>query len=115
MAVVEAGFLANRERSQVTREMIQAEYAKIGFANITDYLSFSDKGVAVKDSEGIETEKLAGLVEVSETVTQFGGSIKVKMGDKKGALDSLCRMNGLFIDKLDIIKHPHEQALSELD
>ncbi len=100
--------LANR--ANVTAERVLAEYAKIAFANVGD----------LYDAEGA----LVPVHELDEDVTAAIGSIevaslrlgdkdpkkagarsvttKIKMNDKKGALDSIARHLGMFQDKVDV-------------
>ncbi len=112
--VLELGFKAQRARGRVTREKIEAEYAKLAFSNIKNYLSFGPSGISVKDSSEMSDDMLAAIAEVSETVTIHGGSFKLKMSDKKMALDSLSRMHGLFKDsKLDL-SDPVKQLLEHI-
>ncbi len=40
------------------------------------------------------------LTEISQTKVKDGGSVKFKLHDKKGALDSVARHLGMFNDKL---------------
>jgi phage terminase small subunit len=83
----------------VSKESVLVEMARLGFSNISDYLSFGPDGVTLKDSSGMTREKLAAIAEASETTTKDGGTIRFKMHDKKGALDSLGEHVGLFQKK----------------
>lgn len=101
-----------QKRTEITQERIMAEYAKIGFADIKSVMKWSPSlgiqtdgddviqtnGVMLKDSDELPPEVSASIAEVSQT--QQG--IKIKMHDKKGALDSMARVLGLFNDKMSI-------------
>lgn len=96
---------------EITQERILKEYAKLAFANSEDFFDWAE-GVRV-DKTGAELETgivilkkkteipskfLAAIQSIEET--QQG--IKIKLYDKKGALDSLAKIKGMFIDKQEI-------------
>lgn len=91
------------ERLDVSVDRIVQEYAKMAFSKITDYLSFSSKGVKLKDSESIGDDALAAVLEVSErSATEFDRrSISFKLHGKQSALDALAKHAGMFAEKLD--------------
>lgn len=115
--------LAERERRmhekfEVTKERILAEYAKIGFADIRKTVRWRgeliteednpdggdvlvikniyDNRVELISSEDIDDETAAAIAEVSQTPQ---GGLKIKFHDKKGALDSMSKTLGMFIEK----------------
>ena len=79
------------KKLEITRERIIEELAAIGFANITDFLSFGPDGVILKHSEDIEEIKLRAVSEASETKTETGGSVKFKLHSKLNALADLVK------------------------
>lgn len=85
---------AKRASADIEARRVLEEYARIGFSNISDYLSFGPDGVTVNDSREIPRELLAAVSEVSETRTQHGSTIKFKMHNKTAALDAICRVLG---------------------
>lgn len=96
-----------REKAEVTAERIVQEYAKIAFLDIADLVD--DSGTMKRISEIPEDARraIAGL-EVSEIFDGDGeckhviGLLKkIKLSDKKGALDSLARHLGMFVDKVE--------------
>lgn len=100
------------DKLEVTRERILAEYAKIAFSDITDFLKVEEiEGrnqqtgeyvgipvVTVFPTDGMPKQRTAALSEIRQTKE----GISVKMHDKKGALDSLARHLGMFNDKLEL-------------
>ena len=52
-----------------------------------------------RSSAQLTDDQARCVAEVAETVTQHGGSKKFKLHDKKGALDSLARCMGLFVER----------------
>jgi phage terminase small subunit len=97
-----------RERLHVTADRIVEEYAKLGFANMGDYLD------AVKGGdhyfETLDRDQRAALSEVVvEQYTDGRGDdarevkrMKFKVHDKKAALDSMARNLGMFIDRTEV-------------
>lgn len=103
------------KRTEITADMVLKEYAKLGFSNITDYLSVEVKLVTVdRDSEGKPITELQQVVSIFETdmvpedkmravaeIKQTKEGIALKLHDKKGALDSMARHLGMFLDKVE--------------
>jgi phage terminase small subunit len=82
------------DRAQVTQDDVVRELARVGFSNISNYLTFGQDGVVLKASSDIPPEAMCAVSEVSETRTKDGGSVRFKMHNKISALDSLCRILG---------------------
>ncbi|MFC1694129.1 terminase small subunit [Candidatus Latescibacterota bacterium] len=95
------------ERTEITSDMIVVELAKIGFANMSDYVKWNTSGITLKDSTKLSLEQSVCVSEVSETKTKNGGSVKIKLHDKKGALELLGRHLGMFTDKQE---HVHSMT-----
>lgn len=105
-----------KERNMVTIERVLAEYAKIGFSNIADYLKVDDfevtvgrneegepikrtiRGVEIFKTGEIDKDKLCAVAEIRETKE----GISLKLHDKKGALDSMGKHLGMFTDKVEL-------------
>ena len=89
------------------RRRIVEEYCRIAFANMEDYMWVTEDGAGVLDLSMLDREQAAAISEVhSEVYTEGRGddaeSVKksrIKLIDKKGALDSLARIDGLFVDR----------------
>lgn len=92
---------------RVTPEKIIAEYAKLAFANTLDYVRVTDAGDAVVDLSELTRDQAAAISEL--TVDQYLDGrgedaravkkVKFKLADKKGALDSLAKHLGMFIER----------------
>jgi phage terminase small subunit len=105
------------EKYEVTSERIVRELAKIGFANMDDYVKIGPDGAPTLDLSRTSRDERAALQEI--TVEQFkdGRSdqrqvrrIKFKLADKQNALMLLGRDLGMFSEKRDH-KHDHRHTL----
>ncbi|MBY5917339.1 terminase small subunit [Rhizobium leguminosarum] len=95
------------ERLEITKERIVDELAKIGFANMLDYMRAGPDGDPYLDFSGLTRDQAAALSEV--TVEDFKDGrgeeardvrrVKFKLHDKKGALVDLAKMLGFIIEK----------------
>lgn len=98
-------------KSGVTAEMVVAELAKLGFADIRQVVEWRmrdagevfdtsgnpvdifDTEVTIKNSDKISAEAAAAIAEVSQSKD---GTLKVKMHDKLGALIRIGQHLGMF-------------------
>lgn len=90
------------ERTMVTADMVILELARLGFSNMGNYAHWNESGVELKDSSTLTDDALRCVSEVSQTVTAEGGTVKFKLHDKKGALDSLGKHFGIFTDNVNL-------------
>ena len=91
----------------ITKARVITELAKIGFANMQDYMKVGPSGDPVLDFSAITRDQAAALVEV--TVEDFRDGrgddardvrrVKFKLADKKGALVDIGRELGMFINR----------------
>lgn len=89
-----------RKRAMVEATEVIREYARVGFANIQDYL---DTDNTVKDLTTLPADVAAAVESIHFDVRHDGGSskgytekVRLKLHDKIKALDSLARHLGLF-------------------
>jgi phage terminase small subunit len=95
------------QRLEVTKDRIVDELAKIGFANMLDYMRAGLDGDPYLDFSGLTRDQAAALSEV--TVEDFRDGrgedardvrrVKFKLHDKKGALVDLAKMLGFVVEK----------------
>ena len=88
------------KRTQITADRVLQEYARIAFSDMRTFAEWSKDGVTLKDSDELPDDTAACVAEVSETTSEKGGSIKFKLHDKKGALDSVARHLGMFKEEV---------------
>lgn len=103
-----------QNRTKVTADRVLKEYAKIAFCDTRMF--FNENGTLRPVSEW--TEEMAACVGGLDVIETGGGSEstailkKVKLIDRRGALDSLARHLGMFKDKVEIeINEPLAERL----
>jgi phage terminase small subunit len=95
-----------RDRAQVkfdlSAERVIGELARIGFANMQDYLTVGPDGELRFDYARITRDQAAAITEI--TIEEFKGRkvrrIKFKLADKQTALVSLGKHLGIFADPI---------------
>ena len=80
----------------ITRERTLTELSRIAYANMKDIATWTHSGVEFLPSTDISEEVGSTIAEVSETVTQAGGTLKIRQHDKVRALELLGRYQKLF-------------------
>lgn len=102
------------KRTEISADKTLKEIAKLAFSNMMDYISIQDDGQAFVDLSKLEREQAAAIQEY--TVDEYfehdpegekGAmrkikKIKVKLADKRAALELLARHLKLLNDKLDV-------------
>lgn len=86
------------QRTEITQDMVLMELAKIGFANITDYVTIKKGFVEIKSTDQIPPEKLGAIASIKEGAN----GIEVKLNDKQKALELIGRHLGMFRDKVEL-------------
>lgn len=90
------------KRTEITQDKVLREFAKIGFANITDYLEVEVKGsykaVNIKPTRDIQNDKVAAIA----SIKQGANGIEIKLHDKVKALEDIGRHLGMFKDKVEL-------------
>lgn len=98
------------ERLEITKDRIVAELAKIGFANMLDYMRAGPDGDPHLDFSQLTRDQAAALSEVTvEDFTDGRGEdardvrrVKFKLHYKKGALVDLAKMLGFITEKHEL-------------
>jgi hypothetical protein len=79
----------------ITPERVLEEYAHIALADITHIVTWGADGrLRLKPLAEMSDSERASIAEISKTAT--GEGVRVKLYDKKAALDALARHFGLF-------------------
>src|SRR3954447_7585295 len=99
-AIAEAQAARSR-RTEVTADRVVLELARVAFGDPRRVMSWGPGGVTLRSSAELADEDAALVAEVGETTTKEGGSLKVRMIDKLGALRLLGQHLGMFTEKAD--------------
>lgn len=90
---------AQRERSArtgITADRVIAEIAKIAFADPRKVMTWGPGGIELFDSSSLTDADAAMISEVSESISQSGSSVKVKLNSKLDALEKLAKHMGVY-------------------
>lgn len=117
-AAIQKEISKRSKRTEITADKVLEEYAKLGFSDVSDYLEVVTERVLVghdketgepisdisqfvlmKDTANIPKNKLAAISEIKQAKD---GSISFKLHDKKGALDSIAKHLGMFVDRTEL-------------
>ncbi len=97
------------KRTKITQDRVLEEYAKLAFSNMMDFIKI-ESGVASIDFSEMTRDQAAALQEIVTEETNPSGvpgheivKTKLKLRDKRGALQDVARHLGMFVDK-----HEHE-------
>lgn len=98
------------ERLEMRQDAVVLELARLGFSNMADYIRFDTDGQPVVDLEKCSREQLACIQEITtETRRETGEDgersadvikVKVKLYDRRQALESLGKHLGLYLTRL---------------
>lgn len=87
-------------RTEITVDRVLKELARIAFADPRKIMKWNQRGVILRDSETLTDDEAAAVCEVTQTITDAGGSIKIKLNDKNTALQLAGRHLKMYTDKL---------------
>lgn len=86
------------QRTEITQDMVLQELAKIGFANITDFVTIEGPYVKIKETASMPKDKLGVIAGIKEGAN----GIEIKLNDKEKALELIGRHLGMFKDKMEL-------------
>ena len=101
---------ARSKRTEITVDRVLKELAKLGFANMLDYMAISSDGLAYVDLSKLTREQAAAIQELNidqywegdgEDVREVK-KVKFKLADKKGNLEMIGRHLKMFTDKVEV-------------
>lgn len=104
-------------RAEIKQADVIKELAKLGFANMLDYITIGADGLPFTDFSAVSREQAAAIYEVTvETRTEIGmdengkkeavpvRKVKFRLADKRAALVDIGRHLGMFIDRREVGK-----------
>ncbi len=87
--------------AKVRQYEVVREFRRIGFSDMRDFSKWGKNGVTLTDSDTLTPEQAACVAEVSQTITENGGSIKFRLHSKVDALNSLAKHLGMFPTRVE--------------
>lgn len=93
-AAVKEGMAARARRTEIDTDRVMREYAKLAFADVRRLATWGKDGVTLREHTEISEDDAAAIVELSRTGKSQGARIKIH--DKRAALDALARHLGVF-------------------
>jgi hypothetical protein len=94
----EAAIIESAKRLNLSRERILEEYAKLAFFDIRKIFTVDGGLMSIKDIDDESAAAIAGIEsydnKIPDTEIVLGTVRKIKIAEKKGALDSLCKVLG---------------------
>lgn len=86
----------------VTRVWIIDRLAKLASADLSQFVRKVNGKIEVLDTADVDPYQHSNLVELSETITEFGTAVHVKVHDPKPALFKLAKLLGMEVDRTEI-------------
>ena len=90
-------------KTSITAQRVLEEMAKIGFANVGDFVTVGPDGKSNVDLSKISKDQMAAVSEIQIDTSEDGKQrVKVKLHDKRAALLDIGKHLGMFKDKLEV-------------
>lgn len=80
----------------ITAERVMEELGRVAFSDLRDVVEWGEEGVTLKASKELSASAAAAVAEVGETVTEHGGTKRVKLHNKIDGLRLLGQRMGMF-------------------
>ncbi len=100
------------KRTEITQDMVLREFARIAFVDPRKFFDEDGKLIPISDLDEDTAKALSGMDYHAEWENSqddkdslkevMGSTTKIKLIDKKGALDSLGKHLGMFIDRKEV-------------
>jgi phage terminase small subunit len=106
------------EKLEITADQVLREYAKLAFSTLGDFMRVQKDGTAYFDLSAMTPDQAAAIQEysVDEYTEGKAGAkgngkgekgravkrMRIKLADKKGALDSIGKHIGMFVDRHEV-------------
>ena len=87
--------LARAERLGITPERVLEEYRRIAFANLRHIVDWDDGAKKIKAADDLSEDDVAAISEVVQSAAKGGKPYRVKLYDKRAALDAIARYLGM--------------------
>ena len=102
-AAIDARFDRRIKRTDITGDRVVLELARIVFADVLNYVSITDRGIAARLSSELTEDQARAIAEVSESIDAQGNRrIKYKLHDKTRAADLLSKLLGMQVTRSEV-------------
>lgn len=113
-AQIDRAMAERSKRTGVNAERVLQELAKIGFADVTDFVTIEGRSVKVKTTDQMPRDKLGAIAGIKEGAN----GIEIKLNDKEKALELIGRHLGMWNDKVELsgevkTNNPYEGLTTE--
>jgi len=100
------------EELGISKQKVMEELARMGFANILDYVVPQPNGTVRVDLSALERDKAAAIQEVTVDAIEVDGEAKAfrvrfKLADKRAALVDLSKLAGFHVNEPTLNLHAH--------
>ena len=104
------------KRTEITQDRVLREFAKLAFFDPRKLFDADGKPLPIHQLDDDTAAVVAGLdvASVGNSDMGIGEVLKIKLADKKGALDSVARHLGMFNDKLSVTHSFSEMTDEEI-
>lgn len=114
-AAIQAGREKQAERTKITADRVLKELAKLAFSNMDNYIQVQPDGTAYVDLSTMTSDQAAAIREITTEQVDIEADltgkasirpvrpvrkVKLKLADKKSALELLGKHLGIFDDRL---------------
>lgn len=104
------------EKLEITAERTLREIARVAYhADMEQFAEWDETGVRLFPSDMLPEGFGSLVAEVSETVTQHGGTKRIKLFDKVSALRDLAKIQGLMEEGDDTVEERARQIRDALE
>lgn len=95
---------AREQRTEITQDRVLREYARLAFLDPAKLFDESGRPMSIQQMDEDTRRAIVGVdvATVGNADMGVGEVLKIRLADKKGALDSVARHLGMFNDKLDL-------------
>jgi hypothetical protein len=115
--------LARAARLGITPDRVLEEYRRIAFANLRHIVEWNDGKMEFKPADKLDEEDVAAIAEIVQSAAKDGKPYRVKLYDKKAALDAIARYLGMTLpaaapiedQQRDDKEDPREALIREMD
>ena len=98
-ALIKEGMRERSRRTAVEADQVLTELARIAFADLRSSAEWGPDGVFPKPSKELDEDAARAVAEVTQTQSRTGSMVKVKLFDKRAALESLAKHLGLYDER----------------